>query len=253
MESPMKLMMTETSTELCRLCCQNLPLHNIDVLVCPRDGIAAYAQLVEKKPDAVLLDIFMPGMDAFSLKTKYDEKFPKNKTAFYVTGTFQNEDIEREVMENGFQFYFLKPFDIDSFANRVLASGKRRAVQGNLQGLKNEDVVTDMLRIIGVPAHIKGYHFLRDAILMVVEDPSLINAVTKILYPDIAHKNNTTASRVERAIRHAIEVAWDRGDIETLNHYFGGTVNSQRGKPTNSEFIAMLADRVSLARRRGAK
>ncbi|MGD9560390.1 MAG: sporulation initiation factor Spo0A C-terminal domain-containing protein [Oscillospiraceae bacterium] len=109
-----------------------------------------------------------------------------------------------------------------------------------------------MLRTIGVPAHIKGYRFLRDAILMVTENPALINAVTKLLYPDIARNHATTASRVERAIRHAIEVAWDRGDIEILNFYFGSTVHSLRGKPTNSEFIAMLADRVIMAKKRKA-
>lgn len=252
MDHAVKLMMTETSPELCRLCRQKLPEHNIDVTVCARNGVVAYSELVRQKPDAVLLDIFMPGMDAFSLKSKYNENYPQSKTAFYVTGTFQNEDIEREVMENGFLFYFLKPFDVDAFAQRMLTGGDRRTAHIPLQTIQDEDMITDMLRTIGVPAHIKGYRFLRDAILMVVEDPTLINAVTKILYPDIAREHQTTSSRVERAIRHAIEVAWDRGDLETLNHYFGGTVHSHRGKPTNSEFIAMLADRVTMAKRRNA-
>ena len=119
--------------------------------------------------------------------------------------------------------------------------------------LETEDMVTDMLRMIGVPAHIKGYRFLRDSIIIVVDKPDLINAVTKVLYPDIATQNDTTSSRVERAIRHAIEVAWDRGDIEILNYYFGSTVHSLRGKPTNSEFIAMLADRVVMSQKRSVR
>ncbi len=252
MERVFKLMMTETSPELCRLCRQKLPEHNITITVCPRDGVAAYTEMVKQTPDAVLLDVFMPGMDAFSLKYKFDETHPQSQTAFYATGTFQNEDIERQIAQSGFQFYFLKPFDVDAFAHRILVNNGRGASAIPLQTLQDEDMVTDMLRNIGVPAHIKGYRFLRGAIMMVVEDPSLINAVTKILYPDIAREHQTTSPRVERAIRHAIEVAWDRGDLETLNHYFGSTVHSHRGKPTNSEFIAMLADRVTMAKRRHA-
>ncbi len=250
MDNALRLLMTETSPELCRLCKETLPSQNIDVNVCARNGAVAYSEVVRQKPDAVLLDVFMPGMDAFAVKSKYDDNYPGSSTVFYVTGTFQNEEIEKEVMESGFAFYFLKPFDVQSFATRVLsATGRKTPADGGADLLAEEDMVTGMLRTIGVPAHIKGYRFLRDAIMMVIEQPELINAVTKILYPDIAAAHDTTASRVERAIRHAIEVAWDRGDIETLNYYFGSTVHSLRGKPTNSEFIAMLADRVTMARK----
>ncbi len=253
MSTTLKLLMTETSPELCRLCRETLPAQKIDVSVCARNGAVAYSEVVRQRPDVVLLDVFMPGMDAFALKRKYDEHYPESETSFYVTGTFQSDEIEREVMESGFAFYFLKPFDMSTFARRLWASTDRKLpIESASVAMLDEDMVTDMLRIIGVPAHIKGYRFLRNAILMVVEEPEHINAVTKVLYPDIAHNNATTASRVERAIRHAIEVAWDRGDIETLNHYFGGTVHSLRGKPTNSEFIAMLADRVTLAKRKMA-
>ncbi len=253
MENKVKLLMTDTSPELSRLCKEMLPAHNVDIVVCARNGVVAYSEIVKQRPDAVLLDVFMPGMDAISLKNRYEENYPEAKTMFYVTGTFQNEELEREVMESGFSFYFLKPFDITALAYRVLL-GFGRGTSQSSEGdtMKSEDMVTDMLRTIGVPAHIKGYRFLRDAIMMVIEEPALINAITKILYPDIAVAHSTTASRVERAIRHAIEVAWDRGDIEVLNFYFGSTVHSLRGKPTNSEFIAMLADRVTMARRRRA-
>lgn len=259
MESVIQLLMTETSPEFCQLCKMALPAHNIEVSICPRNGAAAYSELVRIKPDAVLADVFMPGMDAISLKSKYNENYPGHKVLFYVTGPFQSEEIERDVMENGFSFYFLKPFEVSALASRILRNAGRAKQQTEKMpggvpsvSLEEEDMVTDMLRMIGVPAHIKGYRFLRDSIMMVIDDPTLINAVTKVLYPDIARDHSTTASRVERAIRHAIEVAWDRGDIEILNFYFGSTVNSLRGKPTNSEFIAMLADRVTLAQKRKA-
>ncbi len=252
MENTMKLLMTETSPELCRLCQMTLPAQNIQVDVCERNGNTAYSEILQQKPDAVLLDVFMPEMDAIALKKKYDENYPEENLQFYVTGTFQSEEIEREVMENGFAFYFLKPFDISAFGARLRQRAAKVNKQKPVAVLAEEDMVTDMLRMIGVPAHIKGYRFLRDSILMVVADPALINAVTKVLYPDIATSHATTASRVERAIRHAIEVAWDRGDIEILNYYFGSTIHSLRGKPTNSEFIAMLADRVAMAQKHKA-
>lgn len=244
MEKNVSLLMTETSPELCQLCKETLPEYNIDVTVCESNGNAAYQEIVRLKPDAVLLDAFMPEMDAIALKEKFAENFPKAKTLFYVTGTFQNEDYERDVMESGFSYYFLKPFDVSVLAQRINQNFHRNG-RGGMPG--EESMITDMLRAIGVPAHIKGYRFLRDAIMKVIDRPELISAVTKELYPEIASEHDTTASRVERAIRHAIEVAWDRGDIETLNYYFGSTVNSLRGKPTNSEFIAMLADRVDMA------
>lgn len=249
------LLMTETSPELCRLCKDILPSHNIDVVVCPRNGAAAYSDLVRYRPDAVLLDVFMPGMDAFALKAKYEENYPAeaSATTFYVTGTFQRDDIEKELMDNGFAFYFMKPFDVSVLANRITGrSAQTETVKSNTATSSTEDMVTDMLRSIGVPAHIKGYRFLRDAIMMVVEDAGLLNAVTKELYPEVARRNNTSPTRVERAIRHAIEVAWDRGDMDTLDYYFGSTIHSLRGKPTNSEFIAMLGDRCVLAQKHGA-
>ena len=254
MENSMRLLMTETSPEICRLCKMTLPAQNIQVNVCSRNGVTAYQELVKQQPDAVILDVFMPGMDAMSLKAKFDENHPGNNVQFYATGTFQNEDIEREVMESGFSFYFLKPFDVTALANRLIRHkhpGELKMMNGDTM-LEEEDMVTDMLRMIGVPAHIKGYRFLRESVLRTVDDPSLINAVTKILYHEIASTYSTTASRVERAIRHAIEVAWDRGDIDILNFYFGSTIHASRGKPTNSEFIAMLADRVSMAQKRRA-
>ena len=149
-----------------------------------------------------------------------------------------------------FAYYFVKPFDETVLAARVLKAAlgpEKHILHTSVDS--DELTVTEILHQIGVPAHIKGYQFLRDAILLTMNEPEYINAVTKRLYPEIAKKNGTTASRVERAIRHAIEVAWDRGDVDTLNSYFGYTIHNLRGKPTNSEFIAMIADKMRLDKR----
>ena len=159
----------------------------------------------------------------------------------------------QELLDEGFAYYFVKPFDEMVLANRVLkvaAGQEKRILHTSVDS--DELTVTEILHQIGVPAHIKGYQFLRDAILLTMNEPEYINAVTKRLYPEIAKKNGTTASRVERAIRHAIEVAWDRGDVDTLNSYFGYTIHNLRGKPTNSEFIAMIADKMRLDKRQRA-
>ena len=160
---------------------------------------------------------------------------------------FDNPTLESDVMNAGADYFFLRPFDYDGMSQRILsmfASNKQTEHGGSSDSLEMR--ITQTLHQIGVPAHIKGYQYLREAILMSIEDPESINAVTKLLYPGVAKKYSTTSSRVERAIRHAIEVAWDRGDVEVLNSYFGYTIQSQRGKPTNSEFVAMIADKFRL-------
>ena len=223
-----KLLMTELSPELTRLCAETLAAQDIAVTVCEKDGAKALAALSAEKPDAVLLDAFMPGLDALTVKQRYDEA-GGGKTVFFVTGSFTDDALESEMMKKGFSFYFQKPFDPEVLAARARTAAGRHAAAQPV-----------------VPAHIKGYQFLRDAILMTMENQDYINSVTKRLYPEIAKRNGTTASRVERAIRHAIEVAWDRGDVDTLNSYFGYTIHNLRGKPTNSEFIAMIADKMRL-------
>lgn len=163
--------------------------------------------------------------------------------------------VEREAIRAGAAFYILKSFDYEMLAERIELMSGYITDGPKVKPVKTtdlEEMVTEILHQIGVPAHIKGYQYLREAIMMSVEDAQIINSVTKKLYPGIALRHMTTSSRVERAIRHAIEVAWDRGDIETLNSYFGYTIHSMRGKPTNSEFIAMISDKVRLVIRRSA-
>ncbi len=238
-----KLLMTQLSPELTKQCAEALEAREIAVSVCEKDGAKALAALEEQQPDAVLLDAFMPGLDALSVKRRYDEA-GGGRTIFFVTGSFADDALESEMMEEGFSFYFQKPFDPAVLAERTRAAAGRAAAPVPVPD--DERTVTEILHQIGVPAHIKGYQFLREAILLTMENPEYINCVTKRLYPEIARDNGTTASRVERAIRHAIEVAWDRGDVDTLNSYFGYTIHNLRGKPTNSEFIAMIADKMRL-------
>ena len=160
--------------------------------------------------------------------------------------------LEREALGAGAAYYVIKPFRpsdlLDRISELITCCSESNSQRGEVYSVNREleITITDILHQIGVPAHIKGYHYLRDSIIMSVKRPEIINAVTKELYPSVAKKYETTSSRVERAIRHAIEVAWDRGDVDVLNSYFGYTIHNSRGKPTNSEFIAMISDRLRI-------
>ena len=238
-----KMIMTDLGTPTTEQCRQALAGQGFSVTVCAKDGQQVLSAIEAQNPDVVLLDAFMPGLDALSVKQCCDEK-GLDHSKFFVVGSFTDDTLESELMAKGFSFYFLKPFDVQRMAQRIGAMTGREREPVHM--VDDECTVTEILHQIGVPAHIKGYQFLRDAILMTVEDHDYINSVTKRLYPEIAKRNNTTASRVERAIRHAIEVAWDRGDVDTLNSYFGYTIHNLRGKPTNSELIAMISDKMRL-------
>ena len=243
-----KFVMTDTGADVSALCKAELEGRGIDVTVCERNGAKALETLLAQHPQVAMLDAFMQYIDAIAVKQRYEAQVGHSsaKTTFFVTGAFQNEAVEHELLDNGFAFFFVKPFDATVLASRVLKAAGTPAPHITLPQDSDELVVTEILHQIGVPAHIKGYQFLRDAILLTIDDHEYINAVTKRLYPEIAKRNGTTASRVERAIRHAIEVAWDRGDVDTLNSYFGYTIHNLRGKPTNSEFIALIADKLRL-------
>ncbi|MBR7084088.1 MAG: sporulation transcription factor Spo0A [Oscillospiraceae bacterium] len=213
-----------------------------------KDGTVLLNTILEEKPDVVIIDSVMAHMDAIELikQTKMAaEKFP----AFIITSAYDNPFVERQIMELGAAYYMLKPFDVSTLAERIFsltASCQEEDIEQNL-----EIVVTDMIHQLGVPAHIKGYHYLRASIILSIETPELLDSVTKLLYPTVAQKFDTTSSRVERAIRHAIEIAWDRGDLDILNSFFGYTVNTCKGKPTNSEFIALLTDKLRLQLKAG--
>ena len=253
MERKIKVLLADNSEGFAMPCARTMRMHGLEVETVEKDGKRVLDAMAQHHPDVVIMDLFMPRLDAIGVLAGMNGLHLSNRPKVMVMSGFDNPNLERESMHAGADYYFLKPFDADDMAERILSLCRRNtadAVRGNVTALPVANTlemrVTEIIHQIGVPAHIKGYHYLRDAILMAIDDEQIINAVTKRLYPTVAKKHNTTSSRVERAIRHAIEVAWDRGDVETLNAYFGYTIQNQRGKPTNSEFIAMISDKFRL-------
>ena len=237
----------------------------LNVVGTAKDGEEAYEIIKNKQPDVVLLDIVMPKLDGLGVMDKVNKDTTlKKRPAFIMISAIGQEKITEDAFDLGADYFIMKPFDNEMVLNRIrhIKDKNRHGTEikkVNAYEKKEEYVernleadVTNIIHEIGVPAHIKGYQYLREAIMMAVEDIESVSAITKVLYPSIAKKFKTTSSRVERAIRHAIEVAWDRGDIETLQNYFGYTVSGVKGKPTNSEFISMIADRLRLQMRFGA-
>ena len=215
-----------------------------------RDGDAAIDRISRGKYDVVITDLWVSGVDGIGIIRQTKLLGIKECPSFILISPINKQSILIEASEAGADLCIPKPYDMSALTSHMEslirqrkrdAASSKGAINGDL-----ESQVTKIIHQIGVPAHIKGYQYLRAAILMTIENSNIINSVTKVLYPSVAKKFNTTTSRVERAIRHAIEVAWDRGDVDTLNSYFGYTIQNERGKPTNSEFIAMIADNLRL-------
>lgn len=243
-------------------------LNQRDIIVTgiAKDGREALELIEEKEPDLVVLDIIMPHLDGLGVLERLNSMELKKFPRIVVLSAVGQDKITQRAITLGADYYVVKPFDMDIFTRRIrdmfndtIASNepisKKQVAMTTTEIISNtnnrgpidlETEITNIIHEIGVPAHIKGYMYLREAITMVVNDMELLSAVTKELYPSIAKKYNTTASRVERAIRHAIEVAWGRGQIEAINKLFGYTVHNDKGKPTNSEFIAIIADKLRL-------
>lgn len=204
------------------------------------------------RPDVLIMDAFMQGTDAIGVLGGLADMRLEPRPLVFVTASNANPRLEHEITQNGADYYFIKPFDTQMLIQRIKQlSGLSAPTQGNIVSFSSSDnslevTVSEIMHRIGVPAHIKGYQYLREAIILAVNDGEIMNSVTKLLYPTVAKTFKTTPSRVERAIRHAIEVAWDRGDVDVLNSYFGYTIQNSRGKPTNSEFIAMISDKLKL-------
>ena len=216
---------------------------DMSVVGAVQDGDKVAELIHTLKPDVVLMDLFLPKMDAISVMEGGYMKRPE----FIVLSAPVSDNLIGRVFESGAAYYMVKPVTNQAVLEKIKSSVKReqkRVAAGVKVDL--EALVTKVIHDVGVPAHIKGYRYLRDSIMMTVNNMEIINSITKLLYPTVAKLYNTTPSRVERAIRHAIEVAWDRGDPEILNHYFGYTIASGKGKPTNSEFIAMIADNLRI-------
>lgn len=228
---------------------------DFDVIGTAYNGKEALDLIKEKKPDVILLDIIMPHLDGIGVLEEMASLELEPRPHVIMLTAFGHENITRRAVELGAAYYILKPFGMETLAERIRQldgapvphpEQAAAVTRKNSRRIPLEEEVTEILHQIGIPAHIKGYLYLRDAILMVVEDIDLLGSVTKILYPAIAERFNTTPSRVERAVRHAIEVAWSRNNIDIIKKFFGYTIRTEKGKPTNSEFIAMMADRMRL-------
>ncbi len=233
---------------------------DISVVGKAKNGQEAYDMIKKEKPDVVLLDIIMPKLDGLTVMDKINRDATLDKhPAFVVMSAVGQEAITEDAFSLGANYYIMKPFDHDTLLYRMKqlkVKDVRKSTVGRVsvkpQMVSQEPekslevIVTEFIHEVGVPAHIKGYQYLRDAIIMTVNDQQMLGAITKVLYPEIAKKHKTTSSRVERAIRHAIEVAWNRGKLETIEEMFGYTINTGKGKPTNSEFIALISDKIRL-------
>lgn len=231
---------------------------DISVEAVAEDGMEAYDKMRKNDYDVALIDNIMPRLDGLGLLEKIKDTKEIKKPVCIMLSSLNQDRITERAFALGADYYLLKPFDMESLASRIRQlKGERSMDMGKLnKPIKNmnpeiaahdlETKVTAILHEIGVPAHIRGYHYMREAIIMSVNDMDVLNYITKELYPSIAKKCNTTPSRVERAIRHAIEVAWNRGKIDAIDELFGYTINNHKGKPTNSEFIALIADRLRL-------
>lgn len=248
MRKMLKAIITEDGSETSHELAGILRSNGFEVSTVVKDG----TKLVEKlnageRPDVLLMDGFMPRLDALGVLRAIDSMHLEKRPIVMVLSSTDNQMFESEVLNSGADYYFLKPYDPKMLAERIIQFSDIHSSELSRRGVKDlEVVVSQIMHQIGVPAHIRGYQYLREAIILSVKNNEMISSVTKILYPTVAKTFKTTPSRVERAIRHAIEVAWDRGDVDVLSSYFGYTIQNERGKPTNSEFIAMISDNLKL-------
>lgn len=238
--------------------------NDMNLVAVSDNGQEAYYTIIDRKPDIVLIDVVLPVWDGFTVIEKVNAYTAmKKKPVFIIISSMGNQSMVEYACKLGVTYYIMKPYSPDNIARRIMQMASKRLLieekeaEGNLKNARDyytpdyvanslEADVTSIIREIGIPAHIKGYQYIREAIIMTVNDMSMLNFITKLLYPSIAKKYKTTSSSVERAIRHAIEVAWNRGKIEVLEEMFGYTVSAGKGKPTNSEFIALIADKLRL-------
>jgi len=262
-EEKIKVLLADDNKEFTDAVTSYLTLQNdMEVVGVAYDGLEAYTKILNTKPDVAILDGIMPNLDGLGILEKLNKaKSPNEAPICIMLSAVNQEKITQKAIDLGAEYYIVKPFDLAILSNRIRQMKDVLVQKSNNQSIaaknaKNYSVnlesrVTNVLHEIGVPAHIRGYHYMREAIMMAVNDIDVLNYITKELYPSIAKKCNTTPSRVERAIRHAIEVAWSRGKVDVIDNMFGYTINNHKGKPTNSEFIALIADRLRLELKAG--
>lgn len=266
MKDKITVLIADDNAEFANKLARHVEMGEMDVIGMARDGNEAFDMISNVQPDIVLLDVIMPHLDGIGVLEKIVMSNMAKKPMCIMLSAVGQDKITQRAIELGAQYYIVKPFDIELLVKRMrelkeykpsqfmntIANREIKVpyIELSPEATKNEEnleaLVTNIIHEVGVPAHIKGYQYLREAIMVVVNDIDVINQITKQLYPEIAEKFNTTPSRVERAIRHAIEVAWGRGKAEAVENIFGYTVSAAKGKPTNSEFIAMIADKLRL-------
>ena len=249
MSKKLKIMIVQENNDYALHCVKFLENYGYDVVSVEKDGSRVVEYIKLNTPDVVLMDVFMPKVDALGVLSQLKKENLSQRPVVALLLTCDNPRFESELLSAGADYCFIKPFELNIMAERLMqiAGWTQQPVrQADRADSDLEIVISDIMRQIGVPAHIKGYQYLREAIALSIKKPDLMHSVTKVLYPTVAKNNKTTPSRVERAIRHAIEVAWDRGDVDVLSSYFGYTIQNSRGKPTNSEFIAMISDKLRL-------
>ena len=255
-KSKIKVLLVDDNKDFCNLLEEFLNQQDdFTVVAKANDGVEALEEIEEHDFDVLILDVIMPQLDGIGVLEEVKEKRLNNQFKIIMLTAFGQEDLTQQVVELGADYYILKPFDLDKLSSRIkqvmepATNNNNRSYviqKDNQQEVNIEERVTEIMHNIGVPAHIKGYLYLRQAITMVIKDIELLGAVTKKLYPKVAQKFDTTASRVERAIRHAIEVSWKNGNTKVINEIFGHSITSSTGKPTNSQFIAKIADKLRI-------
>ncbi|MBQ3378260.1 MAG: sporulation transcription factor Spo0A [Clostridia bacterium] len=246
-----KVFVADDSPDFISALKENLSKEKVEIIGTASNGVEVIDAVEKLSPHVVLMDIVLSGLDGLQI-LKNAEILTK-RPVFIVITAIRSDRVMEEAIELGADYYMRKPLDFGALEDRIVSFGtkgtKRRdamLIFSDEGELSLEAQITKIMHELGVPAHIKGYQYMREAIMMAVEDMEVINSITKLLYPSVAKRFQTTPSRVERAIRHAIEVAWDRGDIDALDSIFGYTIQNEKGKPTNSEFIAMIADKLRL-------
>lgn len=258
MTNQIRILVADDNIEFGEIVCDYLSnCDDIEVIGRAEDGLESIQLINELNPDIVILDIIMPHMDGLAVLEHYYKVPASEKPMFIILSAVGQDKITQQAVSLGAEYYIVKPFDLEILVERIrqLINGDilinrsdsvKTAQKSRVKPSSLENRITQIMRDVGVPAHIKGYQYMRDAVMLVIEDIELISSVTKRLYPELARRYKTTPSRVERAIRHAIEVAWTRGQVDTIHELFGYTINTKKGKPTNSEFIAMIADKLRL-------
>ena len=248
MDKRLKIVITDDETAFGQECVNKLTCCGMEVLLCKSDGIVLMREMKKTCPDVVLADIFMPGIDAFGILSSREFRDQKQQPIVMAMANYSSAMLEREIMSAGASCCFKKPLDAAQLAEHII----RTAEEKEQEALKDEHIddsdlnkmITKLIQKIGIPANLKGYHYLREAISLAIRDQRMLSYITKQLYPTVARKFKTTPSGVEAAIRHSIEIAWYKGDGDVLRSQFGYTIYNESYKPTNSELIAIIADEL---------